>query len=132
MKHNIHQKFNVNAIKTAHRRRNFSKKFLKEIFANIDFRKKICLKIPRIFHIENVICIFAKNLVNFTTFLCTCIIKTSYLEYAQIAQNIESHSLLLSYFAKHSLVTLIDRVRKKRKEILSCLTSTNHISATKA
>ena len=36
-----------------------------EKFASIDFKnKKICLKITRIFNLENVICIFTKNLVN--------------------------------------------------------------------
>ena len=48
------QKFNVNVIKTAHRRSNFLKTLvLQEIFA-----------IPRIFDLESVIHIFTKNPVN--------------------------------------------------------------------
>ena len=61
----IGQKFNVNVIKTVHRRSNFLKTLhLFHKNDSIGLKEKICFKIPRIFELENVICIFTKNLVN--------------------------------------------------------------------
>ena len=66
MKHCIvGQKFNVNVIKIAHRRSNFSKTHVsQETFTSTGLRSKSVIKISRISVLENVICIFVKNLGN--------------------------------------------------------------------
>ena len=47
------QKFNVNVIKTAHRRSNFLTKLAsQEIFVSMRLRKKICSEIPRNLDLE--------------------------------------------------------------------------------
>ena len=87
MKHCIIQKFNINVIKTAHRRSNFSETLVsQEIFANI-YVEKICYKIARIFDLENDISMYLyhKNI----------------LEYAQIAQN-ETESKI-TYIESHPI-----------------------------
>ena len=55
MKNFIGQKFNINVIKTAHRRSNFLKKFVsQEIFISIGVRKKSALKFTE-FWIGNIL-----------------------------------------------------------------------------
>ena len=56
------------------------------------FKKKICFKIPRIFVLENVICIFVKNLVNVGKKLET---KLQYIDIYLHNKNVLEYGLLL-------------------------------------